>query len=85
MTAKRDYPPVYLFTLLDGTKVYKGDVLYHPDRRKVGWCCFAKFKPNGDMVTVRSDNGAVPTVRISELLKEPRELKWCRTCGQRIK
>ena len=80
----RQYPPEYLFTLADSTKVYRGDVLYHPDRRKVGWHCVADFKPEADLVTVRTDNGAVPTVRICELMKEPPELKWCRTCGQRI-
>ena len=33
----------------------------------------AEFRPKGDFVTVRSRNGAVPTVRLSELIFEPCE------------
>lgn len=72
-----------LFHLSDGTPVYKGDILYHPDRYNVGWYCIAQFEPNGDKtVTVRSPNGAVPTVFISSLSKEPPIEKRCKTCGQ---
>jgi len=60
-----------LFKLLDGTDVYKGDVLWHPNLNRVGWCCFAEFEPEYDTVVVRSPNGAVPTVYISELRRTP--------------
>ena len=62
-----------LFHLADGTPVFFDDVLWHPDRRRVGWCCIARFTvdPNGETVTVNSPNGAVPKVRISELRREP--------------
>lgn len=60
-----------LFRLSDGTDVYKGDILWHPDLNRVGWCCVAEFEPQGDSVVVRSPSGAVPTVLISELKKSP--------------
>lgn len=65
-----------IFYLLDGTPVKYGDVLWHPDRCRAGWCCIAEFEPDtidAKMVTVRAEgpNGAVPTVLISELCKEP--------------
>jgi len=65
---KRKQP---LFSLSDGTPVFYGDALWHPDRRRVGWVCTAEFTPGGDSVTVRSTNGAVPTVLVSELRKAP--------------
>ena len=71
-----------LFHLSDGSPVLKGDVLWHPDRRNVGWCCFAQGKPNGGFAVVRSDNGAVPTVCISKLRREPPEPKRCSKCHQ---
>ncbi len=73
-----------IFRLINGTNVYYGDVLWHPDNRRVGWCCLAKFLPESELyVTVRSPNGAVPTVRISELRKEPPVIpKRCKCCGQ---
>jgi len=76
--------PGYLFNLSDGTRIFRGDILSHPDHRNVGWYCTAEFKPKGDFVTVRSPNGAVPTVKISTLKREPPHLKWCKLCGQRI-
>jgi hypothetical protein len=72
-----------LFHLHDGTPVFKGDILYHPDKRRVGWYCVAEFEPNGEYVTVRSPEGAVPTILISELRKEPPpEPIRCTQCGQ---
>lgn len=72
-----------LFELSDGTEVFYGDVLWHPDLRRVGWCCRAEFEPEGDTVTVRSPNGAVPSVFISELRKTPPSpSERCMTCGQ---
>lgn len=72
-----------LFLLDDGEPVYYKDVLWHPDKLRVGWYCIAEFEPIGEYVTVRSDNGAVPTVLISELRKEPpEEHKRCSKCGQ---
>jgi len=71
-----------LFKLLDGTKIYYGDVLWHPDKQR-GWFCRAEFESEGDVVTVRSPNGAVPTVYISELRKKPPpEPKRCEMCNQ---
>lgn len=58
-----------LFKLSDGTKVYEGDKLQHPDTARVGQYCVAEFEPIGEEVTVRSPSGAVPTVLISELRK----------------
>lgn len=33
-----------LFRLKDGTPVFDGDILYHPDRRNVGWYCIAHWE-----------------------------------------
>ena len=72
-----------LFRLSDGTPVFKGEILWHPDSNKVGWYCIAEFPPEGAMVTVRSPNGAVPTVYISELRKKPPPPpRRCPTCDQ---
>ena len=75
-----------LFTLRDGTMVFKGDILFHPDRERVGWYCIAEFKPdvdNSQFVTVRSPNGAVPIVLIRDLKREPPPPNTrCRLCGQ---
>lgn len=73
-----------LFFLSDKTPVYSGDVLYHPDSIRVGWYCIAEFSPDNDeRVTVRSPNGAVPTVLISDLKKEPPAPPFrCSKCGQ---
>lgn len=73
-----------LFKLDDGTPCFYGDILYHPDRRRVGWYCVAEFpaKPDSDMVTVRSDCGAVPVVFISELRRGPPIEVRCERCGQ---
>jgi len=72
-----------LFELSDGTEVFKGDILYHPDNYRVGWYCKAYFKPrDSEYVTVTSTNGAVPTVLIADLRKEPPEVKRCRLCNQ---
>jgi hypothetical protein len=72
-----------LFYLLDGTPVFKGEILYHPDPVKVGWYCKAEFEVReSGYVTVRSPNGAVPTVRIADLRKEPPQAKRCSKCCQ---
>jgi hypothetical protein len=76
---------VPLFQLGDGTDVFYGDVLWHPDKRRVGWCCIANFYPHegSDVVTVNSPNGAVPTVKIAELRRTPPNLAYreCPTCN----
>jgi len=75
--------PEHLFDLADGTHVRYGDILYHPDRRNVGWYCIAEFKPSDhETVTVRAPNGAVPHVKISELRKNPPVVRRCKTCNQ---
>lgn len=73
-----------LFTLTDGTKVYRGDILYHPDARKVGWYCMANFPSSTNYsVTVTSPNGAVPTVLVADLRRNPpAPPERCKTCGQ---
>jgi hypothetical protein len=72
-----------LFFLIDNTPVYEGDVLYHPDSINVGWYCVAEFAPDDEYVTVRSPNGAVPTVRIDDLRKQPpAPPARCSKCGQ---
>jgi len=79
----RQFNAEYLFSLADGTSVYYGDVLYHPDAKKVGWYCTAEFKPSSDyIVTVRSPCGAVPSVKIADLRKEPPIVRRCKTCNQ---
>ena len=83
MTEKQRNRLEPLFKLDDGTQVFYGDVLWHPDEERVGWCCKAEFTPENDHVTVRSTNGAVPHVFISEFRKEPPALpKKCKRCGQ---
>ncbi len=80
---KYDNNKEFLFNLNDGTPVNYGDILWHPDRRQVGWFCKAEFHPSCGWVTVRTDNGAVPQVLVSELRKEPpSEPKRCNECGQ---
>lgn len=63
-----------LFHLPDGTPVHKGNILWHPDSRNVGWYCVAEFaprSPDADTVTVRAPNGAVPHVYIADLRSSP--------------
>lgn len=75
-----------LFRLSDGSSVFEGDILFHPDHDKVGWYCVANFKAQDKAVTVTSPNGAVRTVLVSELRREPQKRKlYCDTCGQRLK
>jgi len=84
-TTAQKYRQDILFKLKDGTPVYYGDILWHPDRRRVGWACRAEFSPQGKMVTVRALNGAVPHVAVSELRSEPPpERRRCRACGQTL-
>lgn len=72
-----------LFQLEDGTEVFYGDVLWHPDKGRVGWCCKAEFRARNERVTVRSPNGAVPNVAVADLRKEPpRPPPRCSECGQ---
>ena len=51
--------------------VFRGDIIWHPDRRKVGWYCIAEFPENHGSVVVRAEGGGVPTVLVSELRLEP--------------
>ena len=69
-----------LFYLDDGRAVYRGDILYHPDM----WYCTAEFvTTNVRTVTVRAPNGAVPTVNISDLCRNPPpERPRCSKCNQ---
>jgi len=56
---------------LRGEPVRRGDLLYlSPEYyRRAGAIVTAEFAPEGDMVTVRSANGAVPSVPVSSLSK----------------
>ena len=70
--------------IVEGRPVFKGNVLFHPDRDRTGGRVTAEFDGGGASegdVTVRSDNGAVPTVRIGSLTWAKPILK-CRECGQ---
>lgn len=52
---------------VEGRPVSRGAVLFHRDIPRTGGRVTAEFKPEGDFVVVRTLNGAVPSVRISEL------------------
>lgn len=69
----KDKEKRFLFDLEDGTPVYHGDTLYpHPRYfKKAGKFVTAEFKADGDEVTVRSQNGAVPTLPINMLFIHP--------------
>lgn len=59
---------------VEGKPVYKGDVLYvkNPTGR-TGSKVTAEFKENGDGASpFRSDNGAVPTIRMADLTWTPK-------------
>ena len=75
---------VSLFQLIDGTDVFYGDILWHPDSRNVGWYCTAEYSVNNfGYATVRSPNGAVPSVDITELRRmPPPPPPRCSECGQ---
>ena len=81
---KTRMPPPPLFHLVDKSPVFRGDILYHPDRDRVGWYCVAEFEPEagGEDVRVRTPNGAVPIVSIDQLQREPPVLARCSKCGQ---
>ena len=72
-----------LFVLKDGTEVKRGGILFHPDCRQVGWYRTAEFRADANgRVTVRSPNGAVPTVFVGDLRSQPPVEKRCSKCGQ---
>ena len=73
-----------LFFLSDDTPVYKNDILWHPDTERYGWYLEAAFVSHNTHVTMVCDNGAVPTVKISELKRRPPKIKWCSKCGQQL-
>ncbi len=58
--------PIVLFEVA-GRPVVRGDVLFHRDLPRTGGRVTAEFEAEGDTVVVRSPNGAVPRVRVSEL------------------
>jgi hypothetical protein len=62
-----------LFQLDDGSSVYRGDVLHVAPRymQQAGSRVTAEKPAYGDVVTVRSDNGAVPMLPVSALSREP--------------
>lgn len=63
-----------LFHLYDGSPVHLGERLHiAPDYlNQAGATCTAEFRSDGcDTVTVRSEGGAVPTVPIWALSREP--------------
>jgi len=72
-----------LFTV-DGRPVYYGNILFHPDKSRTGGRVKAIFEPEGDSVTVQSDNGAVPTVWIDELCWNEDAIpeRYCPLCGK---
>lgn len=54
-----------------GRPVVRGDVLYHRDLPRTGGRVTAEFVAEGNWVTVRTQNGAVPKVRVSDLSWSP--------------
>ena len=50
---KTRMPPPPLFHLVDKSPVFRGDILYHPDRDRVGWYCVAEFEPEAGGEDVR--------------------------------
>jgi len=67
LNAHPDDSPI-LFYLHTGEAIYHGDKLWHPDpRMTLGLPLTAEFSGEGDTVTVRHPNGAVPHLRISDL------------------
>lgn len=67
MTNPSDVVDPDVLFLVEGKPVYRDDVLYHQDVYRTGGRVSAEFKPCGDTVTVRSDNGAVPSVKVKDL------------------
>ena len=57
-------PPLFE---VEGRPVARGDVLYHRDVNRTGGRVTAEFPADGEWVTVRSTNGAVPSVRVTDL------------------
>jgi hypothetical protein len=69
---------------VEGRPVFRGNILFHPDGPKTGNRVTAEFDANGasqGYVTVRTDNGAVPDVRI-ENLTWTKPILTCDKCGQ---
>jgi len=69
---------------VDGRPVYYGNILFHPNQWKTGGRVTAEYKAEGDFVTVRSNNGAVPIVRVDELCWNEQAIpdRYCSMCGQ---
>lgn len=68
----------------EGRPVFKGNILFHRDIPRTGGRITAEFDADGAScghVTVRSDNGAVPEVRI-ESLTWAKPILECSKCGQ---
>lgn len=79
------YGKKFLFYIDGDIPVFRDDILYHPNVKKYGWFLKAEFKStDGLTVTMRAYNGAVPTVKISDLMVGPPEITWCKSCGQRL-
>lgn len=63
-----------LFHLVDGSPVYRGEVLHVAPGylHRAGATCKAEFPAKGDQVCVRSiPTGAVPTIPLAALSREP--------------
>ena len=58
---------------IEGKPVFKGELLFHSDFDLTGGMVTAAFPPEGNQVTVRTQNGAVPTVRLDDLSLKPKE------------
>ena len=69
---------------VDGRPVYKGNILFHPDKSRTGGRVTAEFETDGGLVTVRSDNGAVPCVMVDELCWNEQAIpeRYCPMCGK---
>ena len=73
-----------LLFYVEGRPVFKGNVLFHSDIERTGGRVTAEFdgdEASDGYVTVRSDNGAVPTVRIKSLTWA-KPILTCSKCGQ---
>jgi len=69
---------------VDKRPVYYGNILFHPDKSRTGGKVTAHFEAKGGLVTVVSENGAVPTVEIDELCwnEEAISERYCPMCGK---
>jgi hypothetical protein len=53
---------------VENLPVFKDSILFHRDVLRTGGTVRAMFAPEGDEVVVRAPNGAVPCVKVSELM-----------------